>query len=486
MKDEKRARRVFNITLVITLLLAFLFGFQSAGLIRMLSEQEKLPDWVGKIANSLSYDAHASAPEVTDRDLHTFYEVLAYISQTYLYRDDLDLQEVIHGASSGAVTALGDRYSRFVPPPDQQVLTEEIHGEYAGVGISIIDRPGVLPHFLLDCEAEAGIDPEDSIFLRENRGVVVVQVFANGPAADVGLEADDVIACVDGEPLRGGTANDAVAVIKGPEETNVTITVWRPALQEEFTFDVTRRLIEVPTVGVAEMLDDRIGYIRLDSFNNLSPRDVAISINNLMMEGMEGLIFDLRNNTGGPMEAAAQISDLFIPDGTMVYFEDSQGRRETFTSQDGGDAMDLPLIILTNGNTASASEIVAGAIRDTDTGLLVGETTFGKGVVQGVYTLSDGSGLVLTTGRYLTPDQHEITHDGIEPDILSDLDPDRLREIDPNIDEFLIRMDEINLEFAELREQMYIYLNEHDFQRDDAFDLMNEWLEEGTRPEELD
>jgi C-terminal processing protease CtpA/Prc len=176
------------------------------------------------------------------------------------------------------------------------------------------------------------------------------------------------------------------------------------------------------------------------------------------------------------------VSDLFISDGSIVFYEDSEGHREEFQSDDGGDAIGIPLIVLVNGNTASASEIVAGAVRDTHTGILVGENTFGKGLVQNVYTLYDGSGLVLTTGRYLTPDGHEITQDGLEPDIPAVLDPEVLRELDPEVDEFLNHLEQINQEYMELRQQMFDYLQEHDFQRESAQDIMQKWLDSGVAP----
>ncbi len=484
MKNEQRSRRVLNFSIGLVITLAFLFGFQTAGLMRLASKYERIPPWLAQAASGLSYDVQAQSRGFSERDMDVLYEVLNHISLSYLYRDEIEPVDIVHGAVAGAITALGDRYSRYVPPPDQQNLTEEIEGEYAGVGISIIDRPNQLPPWILDCETEAGIDPEDGLYLRESRGVVIVQAFESGPAFEVGIEANDVIACVEGEPMRGATADDAVAVIKGPEGTMVEVTVYRPSLQQEFTFELERQIIHVPTIGVSEMLDERVGYIRLDSFNNLTAVDTRTAVYELLDQGMEGLIFDLRNNTGGVMSAAVGVSDIFISDGDLVFYEDSLGRREVFRSNDGGEALNIPLVLLVNGNTASSSEIVAGAIRDTRTGILVGENTFGKGVVQNVYTLQDGSGLVLTTGRYLTPNENEITEDGIEPDVLSDLDPDRIRQIDSNVDDFLIRMDQLNLEFTELREQMYDYLQEHDFQRETAIELMDVWLDNGEVPQE--
>ena len=483
MANERKSRRIYHLSLVVTLVLAFLFGFQIHGVFRLLENQDRLPGWVSKASSVFSYGLQANPQGFTERDLGVLKEVLALISETYLHRDEINTEDVIHGAAMGAVASLGDRYSRFVPPPDQQVLTEEIEGAYAGVGISIIDRPGVLPQYATGCEIENGADEYDINFISDTRGVVVVQVFETGPAYEVGIQANDVVLCVDGTNLRGGTADDAVAVLKGPENTTVNVTLWRPSTQDTVTFDVTRKIVQVPTIGDTEMLTDEVGYIRLDSFNNLSPVDVRSAINELLLDGMKGLIFDLRNNTGGPMTAAQQIADIFISDGVMVYYEDTNGHIEAFPGNDGGGALNMPLILLVNGNSASASEIVAGAIRDTHTGLLLGENTFGKGVVQNVYTLQDHSGLVLTTGRYLTPGQHEITTEGISPDIEFGLDPETLREQDPTIGDFMDRLEGVNEEYMQLREEMYTYLQNHDYQRNEALSVMNEWLDTGEAPE---
>jgi carboxyl-terminal processing protease len=482
MKNETHIRRVFNFSIALALVLSFLLGFQVSGLARYLTQEGKLPPAVAKTLAGLSLDVKATPERMTDSDLRVFYEVLSYITQTYLNRDELKNQDVVRGAAIGAVDSLGDRYSRFVPPVDQQSLSEEIEGEYAGAGISIIDRPMVLPPYALKCEIESGGDEMDPFYARELRGVVVVQAFENGPAYEVGLKANDVILCVDGHDLRGKVAEDAVALIKGPPDTTIHITVWRASTEEELSFDLTRRIVQVPTVGKKEMLTSTVGYIRLDTFNNLSPGDVKSAISELLGQGMKGLIFDLRNNTGGPLTAAVGIADQFIPDGNLVYYEDSAGTKEAFPSEDNGAALNLPLVILTNANTASASEIVAGAVRDTHEGLLVGENTFGKGVVQNVYNLSDGSGLVLTTGRYLTPALHEITQEGLTPDILSNVDPETLRAVDPQIGAFMDRVDRINKDFTALREEMVAYLDEHDFQKEKALEVIDQWLQTGEMP----
>ncbi|HEX9744026.1 MAG TPA: S41 family peptidase [bacterium] len=483
MIDDTRTRRIFNLSIALIIVLSFLIGFQSAGLVRLLPRNDKMPSWASNVISSLSRDIYASPEDIDDADLAILFQVLNYVTEYYLYKDDIDGTTLIHGAAQGVVNALGDRYSRFVPPPDQEVLIEEIEGEYYGVGVSIIDRPGTLPPFALDCELGEDGDPDDPFYFRETRGVLVVQAFENGPAYETGIRDNDVITCVADKSMRGHTAEDAVALIKGPEGTQVEITVWRSSTQEELSFDITRRKVEVPTVSDVQMLDDRIGYIKLNSFNNLTAQDVMAAVAELNTDGMEGLIFDLRNNTGGPMPAAAGVVDMFVSDGTLVYYEDSMGNTDEFNSEDSGLALGIPLVVLINGNSASSSEIVAGAVRDTRVGLLVGETTYGKGVVQNVTTLPDGSGLVLTTGRYLTPTKNEITEDGITPDVPVNLDPAKIREEDPQIDEFLTRMDDISNEYAQLREEMNLYLQDHDFIKDAAVDVINDWIENGSIPD---
>ena len=475
-----------NIAVTMIVILTFILGIQTAGILRILKHQDRLPDWASRITSTLTSDLQAAPVGFSETDMRIFQDVLSFISVHYLYQDKIDREKIMFGAASGAVESLGDRYSRFVPPPDQQKLTETIQGEYAGVGIRIIDRPGVLPPMALECEIESGADPESMEFMREMRSTIIVSVFKNGPAAEAGLKANDVIVCVDGSTLRGKVADDAVALIKGTPGTFTTITIWRAETQEELTFDVERRIVHIESVSEVEMLTDEIGYIKLEEFNNHTSEEMLDAVETLKSEGMKGLILDVRNNTGGPVEAAVGVADIFIPGGKMVYYQNNRGEKIGYPPENLGDdgyALDLPLVLITNGATASASEILAGAVRDTGIGLLVGETTFGKGVVQNVYTLPDGSGLVLTTGIYLTPAGHEITEDGLEPDILSDLDPDRIRKEDPNVDEFLNRMDEINNQYLALRQEMAEYLASHDFQKDTALDVISRWVATGVKPE---
>lgn len=482
MRSDTYTRRMFNLSVTLALILAFIIGFQTSGLVRLLSEQDKLPQWAETIASALAPEVQA-AQGIDRKDLQVFYEVLNIISQSYLRRDEIKSQDLIRGASAGAVDSIGDRYSRFVLPQDQKNLTEEITGEYAGIGVSIIDRPMVLPPWPLECEISAGADSEDPKFFKELRGVTIVRVFENGPAFENGLKPDDVVVLVDGNMLRGKTADDAASLIKGPPNTKVTLCIWRPSLQKELNLDITRKVVHVPTIGRKEIFNNSVGYIRLDTFNSLSPQEINNALEELKAQGMKGLVFDLRNNTGGPMDAAIAICDIFVPDGNLVIYEDSMGNREEFSSKDGGAALNMPLVILTNGNTASSSEIVCGAVRDTHNGILLGENTYGKGVVQNVYQLSDGSGLVLTTGRYLTPAEHEITQDGLAPDIVSHLDLQTLREKDPEIDSFLNKLDSITKEYQALRQQMFDYLDKHDFQKELAIKVVTKWLEENKKPD---
>ena len=167
MKKESKVHRIHNLSIALVVVLAFILGIQSAGLLRILHGHEKLPEWASGIVAGFSPELQATPVGFSTRDMRVLDEVLTYISVVYLHQDEIINSDIIHGAASGAVAALGDRYSRFVPPPDQQILTEEIQGEYAGVGISIIDRPGVLPPHAMECEIEAGGDPSDIEFIRE-------------------------------------------------------------------------------------------------------------------------------------------------------------------------------------------------------------------------------------------------------------------------------------------------------------------------------
>ena len=204
--------------------------------------------------------------------------------------------------------------------------------------------------------------------------------------------------------------------MRGPANTEVTLTIWRTGEAEPFEVTVTRRRIEVPTVE-SRMLDDEVGYIALYEFNQQAAHRLTEAVDSLMEQGAQSLILDLRDNPGGFLDQAVDVADLFLPTGDVLIQRDADGQTRSHRSDDGDAAEDIPLVVLVNGGSASASEIVAGAIQDLDRGVLIGEQTLGKGSVQLQYDLSDGSILRVTYGAWFTPDDRAINGEGIRPDM---------------------------------------------------------------------
>ena len=243
--------------------------------------------------------------------------------------------------------------------------------------------------------------------------LVVLSVLPNSPALEVGLQPGDVIEAIDGEPVAKMTTDEAVARIKGKAGTDVDLTVDAGG-REQISFSITRAPIEFPNLR-AELTDDDIGYINLVGFARGAGKQLHDEVERLLDDGAEGIVLDIRDNGGGLFSESIDVASVFVEDGVITTYRSPEQEIEYEAK---GDAFeDIPLVVLVNGNTASASEIVAGALQDNDRAVVVGSTTFGKGSVQEVIPLSDASALKLTTAAYLTPDGTNINGDGIEPDV---------------------------------------------------------------------
>ena len=254
------------------------------------------------------------------------------------------------------------------------------------------------------------------------------------PAEKAGLRPDDKVVGVDGEDVTGLDGESVRQRVIGPRGTSVTLTIQREG-QENFDVVVGRDSILVPTVE-SKMLDGQIAYIRLYTFGDDTARDLRKSIKELKDQDPKGMILDLRNNGGGYLETAIDVASEFIPDGVIMYEEFGDGSRETYTARKGGTATDIPLVVLINEGSASASEIVAGAIQDVGRGQLVGETSFGKGSVQTYNALVNNQGAVrVTIARWLTPNERQINEIGLEPDVKTEITEENLADgIDPQLD----------------------------------------------------
>ncbi len=293
-------------------------------------------------------------------------------------------EDIVYDGIGGMLQVL-DPHSSYLDPRSFRHMRARQEGSFFGVGI---------------------------IISRRNGNVTVISPIAGTPAASRGLRAGDVIAGVAGEETEGLSLDEVVDLVRGPEGTTVVLTIARPGFKEPFDVEIERTRIPQTSVRFSFLIEPDIGYIRLSEFSNTSTREVQDAITTLTAEGMKRLIFDLRNNPGGPLDAAVGVSDLFLEPEMLITW--TRGRtpenNTTFTAPGNPAGFDGPLVILVNQGSASASEIVAGAVQDHDRGLVLGEVTWGKGLVQTVFTVRD-TGLALTTARYYTPSGRCIQRD---------------------------------------------------------------------------
>lgn len=303
------------------------------------------------------------------------------------YVEDYDKELAEELMYTGLVAGVGDPYTYYLSADSLAEQVEKNSGHFVGIGVEI--------------------------YAGDDGYIVVSSVTPGGPAEAAGILAEDKITEVDGESITGKTAADVSALVKGEEGTDVTLTIFRESTGEVLKKTVTRQDIQVQTVSW-RMMDDNIGYISITNFRENTYNQFKEALDTLEAEGMEKLVLDLRNNTGGLVKSAHEIGEELLPEGIMVYTMDKEGNREDTLCDDVYN--DVPMVVLVNGNSASAAEILAGAIQDTGRGELIGTTTFGKGLVQRLFTLPDGSGLNVTIQKYYTPNGTSIHGVGITPD----------------------------------------------------------------------
>ncbi len=315
----------------------------------------------------------------------------------YYYKDELDYEAMQNGLFSGLVSSLNDPYSEYYTKEDFEKVTQDNSGIYYGIG--------------------AYVSYNSSYAMPQISGVI-----ADTPAEAAGLRENDIIAAVGEVSMYQMSTEEAVTYIRGEEGTTVELTIYREGEPDYLYFTVERKKVESPTVN-SEMKGD-IGYIQITEFGEVTVNQFSEAYEALESQGMKGLVLDLRSNPGGLLTSVVDIARQILPEGLIVYTEDKYGQREEFTC-DGKNQIDIPLAVLINGNSASASEILAGAIQDYGIGTLVGTTTYGKGVVQNIFGLSDGSAIKLTISNYFTPNGNNIHGIGIKPDVEIELDADK-------------------------------------------------------------
>ena len=312
-----------------------------------------------------------------------------YISEYFLYDEDMEAAE--DGIYKGFISGLDDKYATYYTKEEFDSLIESTNGTYSGIGA------------LLQQNATTKI-------------MSVVKVFAGSPAEEAGLKAGDIFYKVGDEDITALDLDILVSkYIRGEEGTDVTLTVLRGEEYEEVTMTITRRTIEVPTVE-HKMLSDNIGYIAVSEFESPTVEQYKEAVDDLTDQGMTSLVIDLRDNPGGLVDTSVSMLEYTLPDGLYTYTADKNGNGQKYLGNDDHE-IDVPIVILVNGNSASASEIFSGAMRDYEKATLLGTTTYGKGIVQSVFSLGDGTGLKITTMHYYTPNGTDLHGEGLAPDI---------------------------------------------------------------------
>lgn len=346
-----------------------------------------------------------------------FWEVWDLVQRNY-YGDLPNLQEITYAAIQGMLETLDDKYTAFIEPDVAAILEEDATGEFEGIG--------------------AFVDTD------ELGKLIIVDTFEDGPAEEAGLEAGDRVTAVDGESIVGAPLYEAIGKIRGPASSEVTLTVERAGVPEAFKVTVTRARLEIPIVEI-EMRDDGVGYIRLREFSATASDSLEDGLGDLLAQDPRGIILDLRQNPGGWLDQAIDVADLFLGENVVAIERFSDGSERKFRAHSGDIAEKIPLVVLVNNGSASASEIVAGALQDHGRAALVGVSTFGKGSVQRPFNLSDGSELRVTVGLWFTPDNQRIQGEGLIPDIEVPW-PEEARQENPEQDPQLERAVEYLLE----------------------------------------
>ena len=344
-------------------------------------------------------------PEEVDFSL--FWETWDKLKGKYVDKDALDTQKMIYGAIEGMVASLEDPYTVFMTPEDTQIFLEDVTGSFEGVGMEIDVRDGQLQ---------------------------VVAPLEGTPAQEAGLMPGDKIMTIDGESTVGITSNGAIKKIRGEAGTKVILGILRDAWGEIKDISITRGVIEVPSLKV-EFREDKIAYIKLYQFSEAAFYDFRKAAIDILDSDAERIILDLRNNPGGYLEVAQDIAGWFIDNGEVVVIEDFGDNQKAYESNGNANLKVYPIVVLINEGSASASEILAGALRDINGSKLIGTTSFGKGSVQTLETLSGDASLKVTVAKWLTPNGDLIHGVGLEPDVKVDLTEEDFEEgLDPQLD----------------------------------------------------
>ncbi len=352
----------------------------------------------------------ADVPTDLEDEYEPMWEAYELLKKNYVFAEELDDQELAWGAINGMLRAAGDPHTSYMTPVQYEETQRQYAGEFEGIGAEV-DTSGD--------------------YLR------VVSPLPNSPAEEVGLLPNDLIIEVDGQDVTGMDAWDVIFMVRGPAGTNVVLTIFREGSPEPLEFDITRYKIEFPMVEGEMLTDSNLAYVKINQFGDATDAELEKMLEELLANNPSGLILDLRNNPGGLLNQAIEVASEFVREGpiTIQDFGVDEARRE-FANENDGIALDIPMVVLINNGSASASEIVAGALQVFERAPIVGETSFGKGTAQTWVGLSNGQGAVrITNSRWLLPDGQTINQVGITPDIVVELTlEDRENDRDPQLD----------------------------------------------------
>ncbi|MFQ5987974.1 MAG: S41 family peptidase [Dehalococcoidia bacterium] len=327
------------------------------------------------------------------QEFNTLWEVWRFLSQDYVNKEAIDPEELSQGAIEGLLEALGDPYTHYLDVETYELTLSDLEGSFEGIG--------------------AFVTMEDGEF-------TVVSPLAGTPAEEAGIRAGDRILEIDGETTSGMTLTEAVLKIRGPQGTMVTLLVLHQGEADPVVIEIIRERIDLDSVYL-EMLPDNIAHIQITYFSQYTSGELSAILNDALSDGAVGIVLDLRGNPGGYLHIVVDVASQFLSSGVVLYEEDSEGNLQAWNVKPGGLATDLPLAVLVDGGSASASEVLAGALQDRERAPLIGTTTYGKGSVQVIHKLSDGSALYMTTARWLTANGRQIEGEGLAPDFVVEI-----------------------------------------------------------------
>ena len=373
----RKSQKVYKIIMLIILTAFITFMITSLSLYSY---------YTNKPAYTLITDSSSTDTSELDSYLK---KIDSLINKYYLWSDKIDQDKLKEGAISGYVSGLGDEYTEYIPASEMEKFTENIKGSFVGIGIYMVAD-------------------------EKNDQIIVYYPIPNSPADKAGIKSGDIIKSVDGVEYGYNDFDIIASKIKGEEGTEVTLVIERDG--KEMTFKIKREKIDLNPI-TSKIINKNIGYIKLPSFDEGSSGDFKEKVDDLVSQGATSLIIDLRNNGGGIVDESTTIANYFLDKGkTIMTTKDKDGNEEV-TKAEKDKEYSMPIVVLVNENSASASEILTGALKDNERATIVGDTTYGKGVIQTVLTLSDGSGLKITTAEYFTPSGTEIHKKGITPDV---------------------------------------------------------------------